>query len=138
MPQMVEQLVESDEVELHSQVAKLLRVQDDQWKARGLGFAKLLMHKKNGKIRFVLRQEETTTIVNSFYVMNDCALEPHPNSDSTWLWEGYACSDGAPQPAQLALTFASKDVAAEFWDAFKKGKEAHSRANSCWLSRARG
>ena len=53
MPQMVEQLVvEGDEVELYSHVAKLLPAQDDQWKARGLEFAKLLMQKKTGKIRF--------------------------------------------------------------------------------------
>ena len=62
-------LMESDEVELHAQVAKLLRVQDNKLEARGLGYAKLLMHKKTGKILFILRQEETAKIVCNFYVI---------------------------------------------------------------------
>ena len=45
-------------------------------------------------------QEETIKIVSNFYVM----------------------IDGAPQPAQLQLTFASKDMAAEFWDTFERAK----------------
>ena len=85
---MVVQLVEgNDEVELHSQRATLLRYQDSVWKERGLGDATLLMHKKTGKVRFLLRQENTWTVVCNFYVMNVapyCELKPHPNSDRTW------------------------------------------------------
>ena len=63
--------------------------------------------------------------------MSDCALEPYPNSDSTWLWEAHDNFDGAPQPAQLAQTFATKDLAAEFWDAFEKAKRLKwPRANA--------
>ena len=34
-------------------------MRDEQWKERGTGNAKLLRHKENKKIRFVLRQEKT-------------------------------------------------------------------------------
>lgn len=35
--------------------AKIYRMRDDQWKERGTGNAKLLRHKENKKIRFLLR-----------------------------------------------------------------------------------
>ena len=84
MPQTVEQLVGSDdEVELYSHTAKLPRVQDNQWKAKG-------------QVRVVLRQEETMTLVSNFYVRKDashCVLRPNANSDDF--------SDGLPRQAHL-------------------------------------
>ena len=93
---------EEDEVELHSHRAKLLRYRGNVWEERGLGNSKLLMDKKTGKVRFLLRQENTRTVVCNFFVVkcaSYCALKPSPISDRTWLW-----IDGAPQPVSLALT----------------------------------
>ena len=85
VPQTVEQLVEGDdEVELKSQHATLLHLRDKVCKERGLGDAKLLMHKNTSKNMFLLRQENT--IVCNFYVMNDaqfCVLKPSANSERT-------------------------------------------------------
>ena len=73
---------EEDEAELYSQRAELLRDPDDVWKERGVGDAKLLMHKKTDKVRRLLRQENTRTLACNFYVKSVasyCELEPCPN-----------------------------------------------------------
>ena len=127
LPHKVVQLVESeeDETELYSQRAKLLRYQDDVRKERGLGDAKLLMHKKTCKVRRLLRQENTRTVVCNFYVMSVasfCELEACPNSDRTLLFAAHDCSEGGPQAVQLALVFAAKKLAVKFRDAFEEAK----------------
>ena len=125
-PHMVVQPVEGDhEVELHSQRTKLLLHLDNVWKERRLGIPKLLMYKKTGKVRFLLRQENTRTVVCNFHVINVasyCELEPSLDSDRAWLFMACDCSVGAPQPVQLALVFASKELAVKFRDAFEKAK----------------
>ena len=66
-PQVVEELVDTlsgdEEVEFYSQRSELLRRRDHEWE---LGHTKLLLHKKTGKIRFMLRDEIATKIVGFF------------------------------------------------------------------------
>jgi Ran-binding protein 1 len=46
--------------------AKIYRWRDDEWKERGTGIMKLLRHKVNYKIRFIMRQEKTLKVVANF------------------------------------------------------------------------
>ena len=41
---------------------KLYRFESDEWKERGIGQARLLRHKDNGKTRLLMRQEKTLKI----------------------------------------------------------------------------
>ena len=116
---------EEDEEELYSQRSKLFRFRDKEWKERGLGDAKLLKHKKTGKVRFMLRQEKTMKIVGNFYVVDVapyCELKPNAGSEKSWVWLASDCSDGEPKAEQLALRFASKELAVKFKDAFEEAK----------------
>ena len=116
---------EEDEEELYSQRSKLFRFRDKEWKERGLGDAKLLKHKKTGKVRFMLRQEKTMKIVGNFYVVDVasyCELKPNAGSEKSWVWLASDCSDGEPKAEQLALKFATKELAVEFKDAFEEAK----------------
>ena len=125
---MVVQLVASDEdeTERYSQRAKSLRYRDDVWWERGQRDAKLLMHRKTGKFRCLLRQENTRTVACNFCVMSVasyCGLEPCPNSDRrTWLFAAFDCSEGGPQAVQLALVFASIKLAVKLWNAFEEAE----------------
>lgn len=60
---------EEDETCFWKHRAKLYRWSKEtgEWKERGLGEAKLLQHKENKKIRFLLRQEKTLKIVANHY-----------------------------------------------------------------------
>merc|ERR1719311_687574 len=80
---------EENEEQLYSQRSKLYRFRDGDWKERGLGESKLLKHKENGKIRFMLRQEKTLKIVANHYVVDHppyCELRPNAGSDKIWVW----------------------------------------------------
>jgi len=48
--------------------SKLYRWHDNQWKERGVGDLKFLKHKKNGKIRVLLREDKTNKIRVNFIV----------------------------------------------------------------------
>ena len=46
--------------------AKIYRWRDDEWKERGTGIIKILRHKTNYRIRFIMRQEKTLKVVANF------------------------------------------------------------------------
>ena len=46
--------------------AKIYRWRDDEWKERGTGMMKLLRHKENYRIRFIMRQEKTLKVIANF------------------------------------------------------------------------
>lgn len=54
---------------------KLYRMRDEQWKERGTGNCKLMRHKENKKVRFVMRQEKTLKPVANFISKNSIAVE---------------------------------------------------------------
>lgn len=58
---------------------KLYRFESDEWKERGIGQARLLKHKENGKTRLLMRQEKTLKIranhIGAFVVFRACACE---------------------------------------------------------------
>ena len=88
---------EEDEEELYSQHSKLYRFEDDKWNLRGCGDAKLLMHKKTGKVRFMLRQEKTMNILGDHYVVKHgsyCNLLPNAGSEKCWVWTAQDCAPG--------------------------------------------
>ena len=71
-------------------------------------------------------QENTRTVVCNIYVMNVasyCELKPSPNRDRTWVLVAYDCSDGLPGPVQLALTFASTQVAVKLGEVYHDAQE---------------
>ena len=62
------QVVEGAEEVLYSQHSMLIRFRDGEWQEQGRGGAKYLFHRKTGKVRCVMRHEETMNIVSNFDV----------------------------------------------------------------------
>eukprot|EP00917_Polyrhabdina_sp_WS-2016_P017987 GHVP01038886.1.p1 GENE.GHVP01038886.1~~GHVP01038886.1.p1 ORF type:complete len:219 (+),score=53.68 GHVP01038886.1:698-1354(+) len=94
-----------------------------EWKERGLGEAKLLRHKENGKIRFLLRQEKTMKIVANHYVVKFdkyCELVANVSSDKIWVWTVNDHSEGETTLEQFALRFGQLEQATIFKDKFEE------------------
>jgi Ran-binding protein 1 len=84
--------------------AKIYRWRDDEWKERGTGMMKLLRHKENYRIRFIMRQEKTLKVIANFTskvyklieirIVSDtpmmCELTQHATCDRAYLW---ICTD---------------------------------------------
>jgi FKBP-type peptidyl-prolyl cis-trans isomerase len=122
---------EENEEELYSQRSKLYRFRDGDWKERGTGEAKLLKHKENGKVRFMLRQEKTLKIVGNHYVIEHatyCDLRPNTGSDKCWVWTAQDSAEEELATEQFALKFGSAELANSFKEAFNNAKELNKTA----------
>ena len=86
---------EEDEDLIFKSRAKLYRFRDGEWKERGTGDLKLLRHKKDKKIRFILRQDKTLKIVANFIISEKplCELKPHQGSEKMFMFMAYDCSE---------------------------------------------
>ena len=86
---------EEDEDLIFKSRGKLFRFRDGEWKERGTGDLKLLRHKKDKKIRFILRQDKTLKIVANFIISEKplCELKPHQGSEKMFRFMAYDCSE---------------------------------------------
>ena len=127
---------EEDEDLIFKGRAKLYRFRDSEWKERGTGDMKLLRHKTNKKIRFILRQDKTLKIVANFIVSEKplCELKPHQGSDKMFMFLAYDCSDEEPKIEKFVIKLGNADKAKNFQKHFedaqtfnqlvKEGKES--------------
>ena len=114
------QVVEEAEEVVYSQHALLLRFRDGGWEEQGRSGGKLLVHRNTGKVRFVLRQEETMKIVSNIYVADVLSHTEHvPDADlNAGSWQSIDCSEGEPKVVQMALISVSTVLAMKFKNAF--------------------
>lgn len=118
---------EEEEIVEWTHRSKLYRWNDGQWKERGIGDSKLLRD-KDGKIRFLLRQEKTHKIVANHYGKNGishdfdkqsvppviptneaCILRPNAGNDKIWTWSVLDSAEEPPVVEQFALRFATAE-----------------------------
>ena len=114
------QVVEEAEEVVYSQHALLLRFRDGGWEKQGRSGGKLLVNRKTGKVRFVLRQEETMNVVSNFDVSDVLSHTEHvPNADlNAWCWQAIDCSEGELKAVQMALISVSTELAMKFKNEF--------------------
>ena len=106
---------EEDEDLIFKGRAKLYRFRDSEWKERGTGDMKLLRHKTNKKIRFILRQDKTLKIVANFIISEKplCELKPHQGSEKMFNFMAYDCSE-EPVVEKFVLKLGNAEKAKTF------------------------
>eukprot|EP00931_Biecheleriopsis_adriatica_P025011 TRINITY_DN15459_c0_g2_i1.p1 TRINITY_DN15459_c0_g2~~TRINITY_DN15459_c0_g2_i1.p1 ORF type:complete len:345 (-),score=96.32 TRINITY_DN15459_c0_g2_i1:33-1067(-) len=122
--------VQESEDEMYSQRSLLYHFKDGEWKERGLGQAKLLKNKESGKIRFVLRQEQTEKVVACHYVLDYnpyCDLQPNAGSEKCWVWIAPDCAGNEQVVELFALKFGSEELAQAFKEAFDDAKAKNAQ-----------
>ena len=102
---------EEDEECIFKMRARLYRWRDGEWKERGTGEVRLLRHKENKKIRFILRQDKTLKAVANFIVADDplCELKPHQESDKMFFFTAYDCSEEEFAIEKFVLKFGNAE-----------------------------
>ncbi|CAG9479965.1 unnamed protein product [Plasmodium vivax] len=118
---------EEDESLFWSGRSKLYRWVEGEWKERGLGESKLLLHKKKGIIRFLLRQEKTLKVVANHYIYPNksyCKLVPNAGSEKIYAW---TVKDFAEEPKieQFALKFNTAEAAKLFKQKFDEAGQVN-------------
>ena len=106
---------EEDEDLIFKSRGKLYRFRDGEWKERGTGDLKLLRHKKDKKIRFILRQDKTLKIVANFIISEKplCELKPHQGSEKMFMFMAYDCSE-EPVMEKCVIKLGNADKAKVF------------------------
>ena len=107
---------EEDEDLIYKCRGRLYRFRDGEWKERGTGDIKLLRHKTEKTIRFILRQDKTLKIVANFIISNKplCDLKPHQGSDKMFMFMAYDCSDETPNMEKFVLKLGNAEKAKNF------------------------
>ena len=103
--------------------AKLYRFRESEWKERGTGDLKLLRHKKDKKIRCILRQDKTLKIVANFIISEKplCELKPHQGSEKMFMFIAYDCSE-EPVMEKFVIKLGNADKAKIFKENFENAQ----------------
>jgi Ran-binding protein 1 len=114
---------EEDEDVAYKERARLYRFDPStqEWKERGIGDVKFLVHKVTGQARILLRQEKTLKLCLNHMVNPDMELKPNMGSDRAWTWSSmdYADPDDV-KVTTFAIKFKNSDVANEFKSQYDK------------------
>ncbi|KAJ9598698.1 hypothetical protein L9F63_010608, partial [Diploptera punctata] len=93
---------------------------EKEWKERGIGIMKLLHNQKTGKVRALMRREQVLKICANHYLRSD--MELTRMGDRAWMWVAVDFADEEMRVEKLCLRFKTSDDAANFKEAFDKGK----------------
>jgi len=121
---------EEGEEELFRMRAKLYRwaKETNEWKERGLGDIKILKHEESGKVRILMRRDQTFKICCNHYLDPRMELSDHNGNEKAWLWTAFndLSDDGMDLTVKeelFAIRFKTAERAQEFQERFNEGRE---------------
>lgn len=104
---------EEDEQVVYSQRAQLLHFYNSAWHRRGIGQLKILKHNETGKLRIVMRHEDTNEPVCLNHILNDDVTYKVKDAKA-WCFAVNDYSEGEYEFRQLCLRFKTSDIALGF------------------------
>lgn len=123
LPALVDQKTgEEDEYILFEHRAKLLRFDatTKEWKERGLGNIKLLVHKDNHqKVRLLMRREQIMKVCCNHSLTKEMTFQKMPNVDKAVTWCAKDFSDGELVAETFCLRFKTAQACNDFIDAVR-------------------
>ena len=107
---------EEDEDVIYKARGRIYRFRENEWKERGTGDMKLLRHKTDKRIRFILRQDKTLKIVANFIIQDKplCDLKPHQGSDKMFYFLANDCSEETPVIEKFVIKLGNAEKAKLF------------------------
>jgi Ran-binding protein 1 len=113
---------EEDEDVVAKYRAKLYRFDKSmrEWKERGTGEIKFLKHRVSGRIRLLMRRQQTLKICANHYLLPEMRLEENMGSDRSWVWTAVDYADEERDEAVLAIRFKDSETAKRFYDTFEE------------------
>ncbi|KOB73161.1 putative ran-binding protein [Operophtera brumata] len=126
LPALVEQKTgEEDEIALFESRAKLLRYDSitKEWKERGLGIIKLLMHKDNNqKVRLLMRREQIMKVCCNHALTKEMSFQKMPNVDKAVTWCAKDFSEGELVAETFCLRFKTVQLCDDLLIAIQKAQ----------------
>ncbi|XP_059049050.1 E3 SUMO-protein ligase RanBP2 [Achroia grisella] len=123
LPALIEQKTgEEEENIMFEHRAKILRfdASTKEWKERGLGNIKVLVHKDNiQKVRLLMRREQIMKVCCNHAVTKEMIFQKMPNMDKAVTWGANDFSDGELVAETFCLRFKTAQTCDSFIDAIK-------------------
>ena len=95
-----------------------------QWKERGVGDIKILLHNETKRSRVVMRRDQIHKLCANHYITADMELKENAGSHRSWVWSVEAdFSDGVAKKELLAVRFKHHEDAVMFRDKFIECQE---------------
>ncbi|KAF7233398.1 hypothetical protein EG68_11903 [Paragonimus skrjabini miyazakii] len=95
-----------------------------EWKERGSGFIKILIHLRTRQYRLLMRRDKTFKVCANHVITPTMELRSNCNSDRAFVWQTLAdFADEIPKSESLGIRFATADDAAAFKQFFDYGKK---------------
>ncbi|KAG5896671.1 hypothetical protein JTB14_021312 [Gonioctena quinquepunctata] len=132
---------EENERELLKIRAKLYRFDSSseppEWKERGTGELKLLVHNESKSVRVVMRRDKTLKVCANHFITPYMELKPSAGSDKAFVYTVFVdFADEKPKSECLAVKFGTVDNANLFKSKFEEAQ--HIVATECELYNGKG
>ena len=117
---------EENEAVVYTHRAKLFRYDLDtkQWKERGVGDIKILVHDETKRGRVVMRRDQIHKLCANHYITTAMELKLNEGSDRSWVWSVDAdFADGVAKSELFAVRFKFREDAEIFRDKFVECQE---------------
>ena len=129
LPEVVDVVTgEEGEEVMFEERAKLFRFSDDtkEWKERGLGQAKILRDKNSGKIRFLMRREQTFKVCANHQIIPTMKLDKMSSNAKARIWGAQDFAEEELKTEKFCIRFKTEEIADNFE---KKFNEAVVKSN---------
>merc|ERR1719369_684792 len=133
LPEVVEVVTgEEDEEVMFEERAKLFRFSDEskEWKERGLGQVKILKDKATGKVRFLMRREQTFKVCANHQIISTMKLDKMGSNKKARIWGAQDFADEELKTEKFCIKFKTEEQADNFEQKFIEAKEASKDAVS--------
>eukprot|EP00930_Biecheleria_cincta_P016874 TRINITY_DN13581_c0_g1_i2.p1 TRINITY_DN13581_c0_g1~~TRINITY_DN13581_c0_g1_i2.p1 ORF type:complete len:731 (-),score=121.07 TRINITY_DN13581_c0_g1_i2:78-2240(-) len=129
------------EEELSAFRSRLYIFVEGAWQEKGSGDAKLLKHRRTGRVRFIWR-DKSAAICANHHVSTEgqqCQLKPNRATSDCWVWSARDHSGDTIRTERFALKLEDAQTAAEFQRLFEQAASADPggpRVASCSVAGA--
>ncbi|XP_037076261.1 LOW QUALITY PROTEIN: E3 SUMO-protein ligase RanBP2-like [Pollicipes pollicipes] len=132
---------EEGDTPLFAARCKLYRFTDAEWKERGVGELRVLYRQDDGRVRLVMRRDQTHKVCANHFLQPGMQLNAMKDQPRAATWAAKDFADEELKDERLCARFKTEEIADEFRAAFEKGKQLVSsgsggRATSTLSSRA--
>jgi len=113
---------EEDEEVLWEDRAKLFRfsADDKEWKERGLGQARILKNKETGKIRFLMRREQTLKVCANHLITATITIDKMKGNAKARIWATHQdFADGEAKAESFCIRMKTEEQVDKFETVFK-------------------
>ena len=120
---------EEEEVMLEDK-AKLYRwdANTKEWKERGIGQAKILRRKDTGKVRFLMRREQTFKVCANHTITDAIKIQPMKGQAKARVWGAQDFADEELKDEKFCIRFKTEEQAAAFEAKFVEATELSKKA----------